>query len=257
MFLTYIDESGKPDFNQEEGIFGLSAICIHGSLWNTMDRQLRTIKERHFPDMDPSEVEIHLKDIARGKKRPFHQQTTEQKIALLDDCFNLIASSECSLISVLVDKSKKYTEEFDIERYCLQYLFERICWHLDAQNRRRTIEDLSPELALLFIDSDPHHDDMVSEKLMPFYYNGSSSCKNRWVARHPIFMESYKDCMLQLVDLVTYSSRRAFSTSRRPDNLWDQKNLAYFNQLKPRMFTNTNGRIENYGLKIFPRGKGG
>ena len=50
MFLTYMDESGKPNYNDSEKEYVLAAITIHESEYRHVEEELSKVKKRYFHD---------------------------------------------------------------------------------------------------------------------------------------------------------------------------------------------------------------
>jgi len=66
MYLIYIDSSGTPSIKDVED-YVLSAIIVNENDWTYIDNMVTDIKIKHFPNIEPSKIEIHAKDMVNKK----------------------------------------------------------------------------------------------------------------------------------------------------------------------------------------------
>lgn len=171
------------------------------------------------------------------------------RIQLLDDIYELIANSSCTLLAVYIDKSKLY-HGVDAEYWALKLLFERSCIWLDKENTTRINSGIPSERALLLIDSIQYNYDLkIRKKLLPWFRKGTVYQVNKYFIEDPIFVKSQYRTMQQLVDAVAYCIRRNYDNN----NLKIQKIFnTFFNKINCKFDTDSKGNYLQAGLKLFP-----
>jgi len=162
----------------------------------------------------------------------------EKRMQILEDISTLIAKTECNILSTLIDKTKIYARNFDIEYWALKLLFERI-W-LEKQNEKNKL----PEHAILLIDSvNTKYDQKRRDKLLPWIRRGTC------YPNDPLFVTSSYRSLSQLTDCIAYCIRRKYRPSKKKlDGYFDR----FFGIIYKKIDKNKYGNIINAGLKIFP-----
>ncbi len=248
MFLIYMDESGKPNYGDPEN-YVLSALTIHETNWQAIDNQVKQLKIKHFPAINPDQIEIHAKEIVSGQNI-FKNLRWEQRMALFSDACQLVGNIDCTIISVLIDKARRYNNNFDCEAWCMQLLFERLCKYLDKVNEERVQSSKPSESAILLIDSiDPNYDKKVRARLLPWIRDGTTYCPNHSIIEDPIFVNSSYRNLSQLVDCVAYCVRRKHKVA---DKKIDAVVNDCYEMIYPKFDKSKDGQVINFGLKIFP-----
>ena len=86
-----MDESGKPNYNDEESEYVLAAITIHESEYKHVEDELSKVKLLYYPEKDPTDVEIHATDII-SRKGIFKEMDVSKRLQLLKDVLNTLGN---------------------------------------------------------------------------------------------------------------------------------------------------------------------
>jgi len=239
-----MDESGKPTFKDKEN-YTLASLCIHEKYWQTVDNKVNELKSTYFPNLSADKVEFHAKEIAQGDSI-YKSMKLEERMQIFEDIYTLIAKTECNILSTLIDKTKIYAHNFDIEYWALKLLFERICIWLEKQNEKNEL----PEHAILLIDSvNTKYDQKRRDKLLPWIRRGTCYRNNKYIIEDPLFVTSSYRSLSQLTDCIAYCIRRKYRPSKKKlDGYFDK----FFEIIYKKIDKNKYGDIINAGLKIFP-----
>ena len=251
MFLTYIDESGKPDWNHPEKEFVLAALIINEREWVSVDRKVRGLKQKYFPEMNQETVEFHATDIFHHKS-VFKDLPMDLRSEMFEDVLRVIAECGCVLCCTMIDKSRidrRYV--IDVNSMAVKFLFERICYFLDAANETLTAEGMPEEYNLLMFDSvNPTYDNKVRGLIRTFSTEGTGYERNRYTIEDPIFVNSSYRNLSQLVDCAAYVVHRKFRYTENPRDreLFDR----FYSVIEP-VLLRRNGAVDGYGIKVYPR----
>lgn len=249
MYLIYMDESGKNSFNDKENYI-LAGVCIHENSWQLIDNEVKKIKIKYFPKLDPDDVEFHTKAIAQGEDI-FKTMKLDERMKTLNDIYTLISKIDCTLFAVLIDKKKAYTNKFDVEHWGLKLLFERFCIYLEKENKKNIKKGSPTECAILLIDSIQNNYDLkIRGKLLVWIRRGTEYHTNKYIIEDPIFVTSSYRSISQLVDSVAYCVRRKF---RHSNTKLDPYFNDFFKIIHDKFDKNDKGKVDNAGLKIFPK----
>lgn len=247
MFLIYIDESGNHTFKDPEN-FVYAALCIHENQWQIVDNKVQSIKLKHFPDIDPDNIELHAKDIVSGNKH--YKGNLLYRMEILSDVYNLISEIDCCLFASIIDKRKINGNNFDVNHWSMKLLFERLCKYLDKTNRMHIENGEPTECALLLVESvNNKFDQKVRKRLLPWIRNGTEFRRNNHIIEDPLFVTSSYRSLSQLVDCVAYCVRRYY---RGSDVSIDEYNRQFFALIHNKFDKDIFGKINNAGIKIFP-----
>lgn len=250
MYLTYIDESGKPDRSHDENEFVLASLTINEKDWQIVDNKVKAIKIKHFPHLDPDSFELHTSDILNHegmyRKLPLHA-----RLEIIEDMLTVLEEIDCTVIAIVIHKSRLRKPDVDIDQMALGFLFERLCWLLEEKNKSTVHDGRSIEYGILLIDSiTKKFDNKIREKILNLFRNGTRYKTNKYLIEDPLFVESKYRHLSQLVDCVAYCIRRRYRTPAREDEkeVYDQ----FFNKIARKLHKSGNGAFDSYGLKIFP-----
>ena len=244
MYLTYIDESGKPERTHPEKEFVLAALSINESEWKRIDRAVTSLKLKYFPDTDPESVEFHTTDIIhhRGVFKPL---SLEIRLKIVEDILRVVSEIDCDISFVVVHKDKLTNPELDVGLFAMKLLFERLCRFHDHANSENSEED--EEYGILLIDSvDEKYDNKLRIKVRGLCQKGSGRVKNRYLIEDPIFVESKYRHLSQLADCVAYCVRKRFRSTL--GNPLDREMFERFYKIFEEKISGCKG----CGIKTFP-----
>lgn len=215
VYLAYVDESGKPDMRDQSEEFVLSAIVVNETNWRSVDKEVRKLKKRYFPEKNPDEVEIHMKTLAHHGP-PFNVLSLKMQKELIYDIAGLISNIDCTIVSVVVLKRKvKPKDQEGIQDRALTLLFEKVHHCLLQSNRSKGHK----EMGLIFFDSvNPSFDNKIRSKVHPMILQGTGNVRNRYLIEDPVFVESSYRALGQLADFISYCVRRKYMTVKNEES---------------------------------------
>ena len=250
MFLTYIDESGKPDWNHPEKEFVLAALIINEREWVSVDRKVRGLKQKYFPEADPETVEFHATDIFHHKN-VFRDLSMDLRSDIFENVLRIIAESRSVLCCTMIDKSRiERKSAIDVNSTAVKFLFERICYFLDSANESLMAEGKPEEYNLLMFDSvNNAYDNKVRKLIRTFSTEGTGYERNRYTIEDPIFVNSSYRNLSQLVDCAAYVVHRKFRYTENPK---DRELFDRFYAIIEPVLLRRNGTVDGYGIKVYP-----
>ncbi|MGQ4873289.1 MAG: DUF3800 domain-containing protein [Promethearchaeia archaeon] len=259
MYLIYIDESGKPNLKDPED-FVLGALIINEKDWYKIDSQVINIKKHFFPNLSDREVELHAHEIT-NHNGPFELLNEDDLFDLLRTCYELIANIDCCLIAIIIKKKKIYPFIIKkgknyinnwISHWGYKLLFERICYYLEKENRKKIIKGEHIDYGIMLIDSvNDVFDKILRDKMIKWLKEGSEYANNKYLIEDPLFISSEYRNLSQLTDLIAFIVRRKFRDNST-DSIYQKNYLKYFKIIERKFDKNKHGNIFGSGIKLFP-----
>jgi len=253
MYIAYIDASGRPSkVDKQEKNFALASLIAHEQQWQYIDNKVREIKIKHFPRLNPEDIELHAKDIL-NRKGVFKRLDWDEIYAIFDDVFAFIsdADTDICIIAVVILKERMFRGK-DIEKWAYRLLVERINTFLDKNNETRILASMAPEFGIMIIDSCGFkRDARLRKKITGMLKSGTHYSDLKYLIEDPLFTDSKWRILSQLVDCVAYAIRKHFRNPPKPsfhDKNWEK----YFKLINNKFDTDESGRIDGCGLKVFP-----
>ncbi|MBA4719163.1 MAG: DUF3800 domain-containing protein [Nitrosopumilus sp.] len=204
------------------------------------------IKKKEFPEYDPNEIELHVKDMLKRKKW-LQNISREQIHQLLDKTFHFLSKPETDyfIVASLIQKKLMY-EPTDIEKLAYQFLLERINNGIKLLNK----QNKTSEKCQLYIDTEGRRDQTISGKIKHELEDGEKYSNLELIKLDVYFMRSQYSNMLQITDCIAYAIRRYWRENNN-QNRYDQKWNDYYCLIEPK-FSKYRGKFIGVGLKIFP-----
>lgn len=244
VYLTYIDESGKPERTDAEDEFVLAALSINESEWKRIDEKMTELKQNYFPDADPASVEFHTTDII-SHKGAFKGMSTATRLKIVEDLVNVVSGTECLISAVIIKKDELKNPELDIGMLAMKLLFDRLCLFHDHMNSAKKEGD--EEYGILLIDSvNEKYDNKMRIKVREMCKSETRRIKNRYLIEDPIFVDSKYRHLSQLVDCVAYCIRRKYRNKQS-----NPKSKELFEKLYP-LIEKKVCNCKRCGIKTFP-----
>ena len=251
MYLTYIDESGKPERSDPEPEYVLASLTINESSWKDVDERVRGLKQKYFPNAGCDEIELHATDIF-NHHGPFKKMALEKRLAIFEDVMTIISEIDCSIIAILIRKDRIKNDALSIDICALEFLFERLCYHYSVSNGENRMAGKDEQFGILLIDSvNPKYDNKIRLKIRNLFENGTEYEHNEYLIEDPIFVDSSYRHLSQLVDCVAYCIRR-YLRSAETDPRERETFERYYKLIEPKLLKN-GSKSSGYGLKIFPK----
>jgi len=160
VYYSYLDASGSRLRKDPEN-FVLTAITIHESQLKYIDKRIYWIKKKEFPEYDPNEIELHVKDMLQRKKY-FQGISREQIYQLLDKIFEFLSKPEVDyfLVASVIKKELMY-ESTGIEEWAYKFVLERINKNIEFLNK----QNHTSEKCQLYMDTEGERDYLMSNRI--------------------------------------------------------------------------------------------
>jgi len=179
MYLTYIDESGKPNRTDPESEYILASLTINESEWKDIDTRVRGLKQKYFPDADYHDIEIHATDIF-NHRGAFKNMALEKRLDIFRDVMKIISEVDCSISAIYIRKDQLKSDSIAIDTFAMEMLFERLCYFLNVANGNNRLNGNAEEYGILMIDSvDNKYDNKIRNKIRSLFDTGTSFEKNK------------------------------------------------------------------------------
>jgi hypothetical protein len=249
MYLSYLDSSARPDYNDPEN-FVVSSITVNEHQWYSVRGKIEDVKKKHFPHLSPENVEFHAKDMI-NRTGIYRKLAWAQIYEILDDLFQIISDpdTKISIIASLIVKSK-LRKQIDLEEWGHRFVFERLNSYLNEQNEFLASAGMPHEYGIMIMDTEGHKKDQkLRDKLSDMLNNGTFYSKLEYLIEDPLFTDSKWRNLSQITDCVCYCIRKHFRNNS--NNLHKQNWDKYFKLIEPK-FHHKDGNYHGYGLKIFP-----
>ena len=241
MFFLYADASGNAKVHVDRsnnGLYVLTGVIVHENDWQTIENKLTQLKINSFPDVAPSEWELHAYEIWNNIKF-FKKINLDKKLEIFESLVQLICESNITIVATALDKEKmkiRYAIPKTME-YAWTFLIERYDHFLNSQ-------PAITNNGLVFMDSDQNNiESQIKTILSRLVRRGSYWQAIEHVIEDPIFTKSHLRTLIQLSDVIAYFIHRHL-TGHADFEKW-------FNSISKKMYQ-PEGDIYKYGLKLFP-----
>ncbi|MEX2737679.1 MAG: DUF3800 domain-containing protein [Candidatus Wukongarchaeota archaeon] len=239
--MLYVDESGVPELDRGQ-LFVIGGVIIDESQWKKMNNIITTVKIEFFPNKSPEEIEFHGYEIRKGRS-VFSGLSLEKRFELIENFFQKLNDSEFTIIEVVINKEKLLAQNKN-------YNPIRIGWEMLIERFDRFLKKIPDEKksGLIIIDSKSMNQDSEFLRFCKTVrLDGTRYRDIDYVLEDPFFSKSTMRNLLQLADMVSYTTFRATLGK-------DEFFINIFNKyIKPKMDKSSSGIINGYGLKIFPK----
>ncbi|MBI5489898.1 MAG: DUF3800 domain-containing protein [Deltaproteobacteria bacterium] len=207
MYLLYLDESGDEN-NANDRNFVLGGIAVFERTTYFLASAVDALQEKHFPNSPP--IFFHATDIRTGSD--FWRRVPEAKrVEVMNDLVSTVVSTSRTgvvLFSAVIEKSASVYGEKAVE-----LAIEQVCRRFDIFLMRRYQEENDPQRGLL-IFSEGRFDKRAKLAVRAFRELGTQWGNLRNLADIPYFAGAKETRLLQLADLVAYSTYQLYEKNR-------------------------------------------
>lgn len=186
---------------------------------------------------------MHATEILSGKnKRKDHNwygvnyPQKPDRMELLRDACNLLASLKVTLICIVIDKSKINTS---VETY--KEMPKNNSWEFLIERMNLFLEYASDKKGMIISDAIEYQIEKNNRLFARALYSQSTHIKSFHFIESILFEPSDSSLMLQMADIAAFACHRQF-------NLQDN---SYYSIIAPLLFS-SNGITQGAGLKIWP-----
>jgi hypothetical protein len=214
MHFFYLDESGDTGLdlnNPDQPVFVLGGISVKDTGWMTTQAAFTQLVDAYFDGETPANFELHAHELlAPDGGGPFEAHPRTRRNKLATDILGLIADRKHAIHLVAIDKTSLNTSDCDAPTtfdpkspwlLAFDYLITYINWvvreKLGASARGMVIHDDKPE-----------HQDQIERIAFERRFAGPKSQRVKWVVEFSYAVDSRRNPMIQISDVVTYCVRR-------------------------------------------------
>ena len=214
MHFFYTDESGDTGRNlrdPDQPIMVLGGVNLRDQGWNRSQKEMRAILEGFLGRPLSADFELHAYELLSPNGiGVFEGYEIEDRANLAKDLLELIISRSHGTHLVAFDKEKIRTTDcgltlaFDLSRpYLLGFDYLVTCINAYVRNRLGR-----SARGLLVLDEKQEHHDDIATILHNRRYEGAATHRVKWIVDVGYSVESHRNPMIQLSDLVVFCARR-------------------------------------------------
>lgn len=231
--LTFVDENFP--------IFLLAGCLFEDEEYTKISKEINTLKQEFFKS---TEVILHSRDIRKCEGAFQVLFDLDLKKRFYEKLNEIISTSQFTIIAVAIDK-KKHIEKYgkiadNPYTICLSYVLERLifCTDKDADSTVSiTIEKRGKKEDAQLLS---HYNSIIDRGT---YHVTSDRFKQR-ISNFMMQAKRDNDIGIQIADLCAYPIARHVLNSEEP--------YIPFKIIEGKLRKGTNGKVDGYGLKVFP-----
>ncbi len=228
MHFFYLDESGDTGANladQHQPIFVLGGISVRDEGWNTTQEHLVQIVSDYFGGNTPNGFELHAKELLCPEgDGPFAGHDLQRRCELALRLLSLLSERAHGVHYLAIDKQALAAANHDApvpygsdQPYPIgfDYLISYINWYV------RDRLGVSARGMVILDQKDQHHD-LIEQLMHERRFAGAVAHRVKWVVEFSYSVDSQKNPMVQLSDLVIYCTKRFIEIERGHRDNWSQ-----------------------------------
>ena len=244
MYYLCVDGSGQTKIKQntqDNGLYVLSGVLIHEKDWESIEKMIVDVKENLFPGFHPNEWEMHASDIWHCRnffdKKELALMPTK-RYEIFSKIVDIVCKSKITIINVIVFKDllkqKSYPAVMKFSWRRLAVRFEDFL----AQN------NIPTNHGLFLVDaSQKAPETEIKNVILNEVCRQKSKLGNSHVIEIPIFVDSSRWNMIQLVDVIAYIVHKHYKN--------DSQFERWFNLLNSKMYR-SDGALYGFGINEIP-----
>ena len=212
MYLLYADESGSIS-DPAQDVFVLAGISLFERQGYWFANRLDAIANRFNP-ADPNAIELHGNPLHQGKKF-WRQFPFEQRSQAIKDCLQIIKRSHPSnRVFVCVIKKSSLTTaaaEGNLSQDPIRHVFEQLSTRFDHYLARLHKANDTQRGIIIFDKST--YESTIQNLATNFRTIGHTWGILRNFSEVPLFLDSRASRLIQLADLIAYSTYRKYASN--------------------------------------------
>jgi len=248
-FLVFVDESG--DHNMKKGgdpcypILVLVAVIISPREYQKAKSAFDGLKQKHFGTIN---VILHERDIRKGEREPFSKLGKQGCQKLMEDIDVTIRELNFKIVAAIIDKKRlacKYEDPKDPYYLATHFILERV-----QIERDRTC---GPSGVIpIYFERRGKKEDRKLQSFLTEIKLGKSLISNGPIPNlDPKFVSKQdNEIGLQIADLIARPIGLNYLGPSNPNRAY---NTITYDTIESKFRRNSNGKIEGFGLKIFPQ----
>lgn len=234
MHFFYLDESGESGDNLEDKnqpIFVLGGISVRDKGWNKTQENIHSIYLDYFNGNIPDGFELHSHELlCRDGKGPFKGDNLESRLDLTKRLLDVLTSLKHAVHIFAIDKSKAHKNVCEIDLpfnpkipyLCgFDYLITYINWYVKKNLG-------SSARAILILDEKKQYDKQIEALIHHRRFSGPEIHRVKWIVEFSYSIDSKKNPMVQLSDLVVLCTRRFYEIENGYRDGYPEKVKRYY-----------------------------
>ena len=204
--------------------------------WSKINADVIKTKQKHFPDIDPDTLEIHMYDIWRSKKK-YVQTTIERRNAFLTDIFNIFKTHKLAVISIVIKKEKLENKRDD------KHLEKTVWGNMVGQIEGFLASKEKHGNGIMIVDSKNRSEDArINRYVKTIKEDGVNGTFTNHLVEDVFFARSDVRNLVQLADVSAFCTRQYMYGHPGIENYW--------RILESKLWCDDSGEYRDFGLRI-------
>jgi hypothetical protein len=216
MHFYYLDEAGCTGHdlaNHEQPVFALGGLSVRDEGWNQTQQAFLQVISDYFPSGIPDGFELHAEELlSPNGDGPFSGHERERRNELAKNLLRLLEDRSHDVHLFAIDKKKLAQHDYSINDLydpkipylvAYDYLITHINWFVKERLGRSA-------RGMLIIDAkEQFHEDI--ERITHYRrFQGPAAHRVKWIVEFSYPIDSQKNPMVQLSDLVVFCTKKFF-----------------------------------------------
>lgn len=228
MHFYYLDESGDTGANlndADQPVMVLGGVSVRDEGWNSTQQQMAGIIDTYFGGAVPDDFELHaIELLSPAGNGPFAGHPMADRCGLCLQILDLLESRSHGVHYLAVDKARMQAVnlglavEFNPKRpYLLafDYLVTYINWHLKERLGQTA-------RGMIILDQKEQFHQAIEKIMRLRRFGGPAAHRVKWVVEFSYPVDSQKNPMVQLSDLIVYCTKRFVEIEHGYRPNWNQ-----------------------------------
>lgn len=216
MHFYYLDEAGCTGRNlldENQPIFVLGGISVRDKGWNETQKSLSSVVEEYFDGGVPEDFELHAEELLSPEgDGPFSGHDRNRRNAFAESILRILAERRHDVHLFAIDKSKLSQARCDTNlpydgripyHLAYDYLITYINWCVKEKL------GVSARGMLIIDEKEQFHED-IERITHNRRFEGALAHRVKWIVEFSYPVDSQKNPMIQISDLVSFCSKKFF-----------------------------------------------
>jgi hypothetical protein len=226
MHFYYLDEAGCTGAdleNEEQPIFVLGGISVRDEGWNATQESLAGLISAYFEGAVPAGFELHAEELLSPEgDGPFAGHTRNRRNELAQSALRLLDERRHDVHLIGLDKAKLRRTQCNVDLpfdsrvpflLAYDYMITFINWFVKEKLGRSA-------RGLIILDTKKEFHQEVETITSNRRFEGPAAHRVKWIAEFSYPVDSHKNPMVQLSDLVVYCVKKFLEVDNGYRNDW-------------------------------------